>query len=118
VTAMFHNFVLAREIASTAAQRLICLVEAVGRVLEMMRQDSEYRSGARIMPASVLNRLPSTMSLPEKTAAPSNWHRKESARAKIRLQVKKTLRKYGYRLDLESQAVITVLQQAAALAGE
>ena len=47
-----------------------------------------------------------------------DWHRKESARAKIRLQVKKILRKYGYPPDLESQAVITVLQQAEALAEE
>jgi type I restriction enzyme R subunit len=47
-----------------------------------------------------------------------DWHRKDSARAKIRLTVKKVLRKYGYPPDLENQAVITVLQQAEALAEE
>jgi type I restriction enzyme R subunit len=47
-----------------------------------------------------------------------DWHRKDSARAKIRLTVKKILRKYGYPPDLENQAVITVLQQAEALAEE
>jgi type I restriction enzyme R subunit len=36
-----------------------------------------------------------------------DWHRKDSARAKIRLTVKKILRKYGYPPDLENQAVIT-----------
>jgi type I restriction enzyme R subunit len=45
-----------------------------------------------------------------------DWHRKESARAKLRLSVRKILRKYGYPPDLEQQAVITVLEQAEALA--
>lgn len=47
-----------------------------------------------------------------------DWHRKESARAKIRVLVRRILRKHGYPPDLENQAVLTVLQQAETLAEE
>ncbi|MGK9476342.1 type I restriction endonuclease subunit R [Melioribacter sp. OK-6-Me] len=45
-----------------------------------------------------------------------DWTRKESARAEIRLKVKKILRKYGYPPDREKTATETVLEQAALVA--
>ena len=42
-----------------------------------------------------------------------DWTIKESARAKIRLTVKRTLRKYGYPPDKHEKAAETVLEQAA-----
>jgi type I restriction enzyme, R subunit len=44
-----------------------------------------------------------------------DWAHRESARARIRVLVKRILRKYGYPPDLEDAAVRTVVQQAEAL---
>lgn len=44
-----------------------------------------------------------------------DWTRMETARARMRLVVKRILRKYGYPPDLQDAAVQNVLQQAEAL---
>ncbi|WP_443700767.1 type I restriction endonuclease subunit R [Pseudomonas sp.] len=44
-----------------------------------------------------------------------DWAHRESARARLRVLVKRILRKYGYPPDLQDVAVQTVLQQAEAL---
>lgn len=44
-----------------------------------------------------------------------DWARRDSARARMRVLVKRILRKYGYPPDLQDAAVQTVLQQAEAL---
>ena len=44
-----------------------------------------------------------------------DWQHRESARARMRVLVKRILRKYGYPPDLQAGAVQTVLQQAEAL---
>ena len=45
-----------------------------------------------------------------------DWAHRESARARMRVLVKRILRKYGYPPDLQDAAVQIVLQQAEALA--
>jgi len=45
----------------------------------------------------------------------TDWTVRESARAKIRVMVRRILRKYGYPPDLQSEATILVLEQAEAL---
>jgi len=47
-----------------------------------------------------------------------DWTLRESARAKIRVMVKRILNKYGYPPDLQEAAVKTVLQQAELLCAE
>lgn len=44
-----------------------------------------------------------------------DWHKRESARARMRILVKRILKKYGYPPDLADDAVQTVLQQAELL---
>ena len=44
-----------------------------------------------------------------------DWAHRESARARMRVLVKRILRKYGYPPDLQDKAVQTVLQQAEEL---
>ena len=44
-----------------------------------------------------------------------DWAQRDSARARMRVLVKRILRKYGYPPDLQEEAVITVLQQAEKL---
>jgi type I restriction enzyme R subunit len=51
-------------------------------------------------------------------SATIDWTLRESARAKIRVIVKRILNKYGYPPDLQDQAVQTVLQQAELLCAE
>ncbi|WP_062784826.1 type I restriction endonuclease subunit R [Novosphingobium capsulatum] len=52
-----------------------------------------------------------------KSNASVDWAHRESARARMRVLVKRILRKYGYPPDLQDAAVQTVLQQAELLAG-
>jgi type I restriction enzyme R subunit len=47
-----------------------------------------------------------------------DWTMKESVRAKLRVFVKRTLRKYGYPPDLQKKATETVIQQAELLGTE
>ncbi len=47
-----------------------------------------------------------------------DWTLRESARARIRVMVKRILNKYGYPPDLQEEAVKTVLQQAELLCAE
>lgn len=47
-----------------------------------------------------------------------DWHKKESARARMRILVKRILKKYGYPPDLSTEAVQTVLEQAEVLLRE
>ena len=47
-----------------------------------------------------------------------DWAHRESARARMRVLVKRILRKYGYPPDLQDSAVQTVLQQAEALSAQ
>jgi len=51
-------------------------------------------------------------------SATIDWTLRESARAKIRIIVKRILNKYGYPPDLQDVAVQTVLQQAELLCAE
>jgi type I restriction enzyme, R subunit len=48
----------------------------------------------------------------------TDWKHRDSARARIRVHVKRLLRKYGYPPDLQDAAVQNVLQQAEALSAE
>ena len=50
-----------------------------------------------------------------KSSASVDWQHRESARARMRVLVKRILRKHGYPPDLQDSAVRTVLQQAEAL---
>lgn len=47
-----------------------------------------------------------------------DWQTKESVRARLRLEVKKVLRKYGYPPDKEKLAIEKVLEQAEVVAGD
>lgn len=52
-----------------------------------------------------------------KANASVDWSHRESARARMRVLVKRILRKYGYPPDLQDEAVQTVIQQAELLTG-
>jgi len=47
--------------------------------------------------------------------ATDDWHKKESARARMRILVKRILKKYGYPPDLSIEATQLVLEHAETL---
>ena len=47
-----------------------------------------------------------------------DWNLRESARAKMRVMVKRLLRKYGYPPDKQERATQLVLEQAEVVCGE
>ena len=53
-----------------------------------------------------------------KASATIDWTMRENVRARLRVIVRRTLRKYGYPPDKQEKATETVLEQAALLAGE
>ena len=53
-----------------------------------------------------------------KVSVSTDWTHRASARARIRVLVKRILRKYGYPPDLEDAAVQNILQQAEVLSAE
>ncbi len=61
----------------------------------------------RVIAQELLNSL--------RTNASVDWQHRQSARARMRVLVKRILRKHGYPPDLQDAAVQTVLQQAEAL---
>ena len=63
--------------------------------------------GLRVIAQELLSSLKSNVSV--------DWAHRDSARARMRVLVKRILRKYGYPPDLEDAAVQTVLQQAELL---
>tara|TARA_R110001599_G_scaffold294201_1_gene498177 strand:- start:2310 stop:5450 length:3141 start_codon:yes stop_codon:yes gene_type:complete len=64
----------------------------------------------KIIAVEVLNQLRNNVTV--------DWHKRESARADMRVLVKRILRKYGYPPDLSDQAVQTVIEQAERLLAE
>lgn len=51
-----------------------------------------------------------------RSSATIDWTRKESVRAKMRIEVRKLLARYGYPPDLQKAAVDLVVRQAEVLA--
>jgi type I restriction enzyme R subunit len=64
----------------------------------------------RIIANELLNSIKSNVTV--------DWHKKESARAKMRILVRRILRKYGYPPDLANEAVRIVIAQAEAVLAE
>jgi type I restriction enzyme R subunit len=64
----------------------------------------------RVVAHEVLDQLRSNVTV--------DWHQRESARARMRVLVKRILKKYGYPPDLADEAVQTVLAQAEILLRE
>jgi len=75
-------------------------------------------SARELMQVSQLRELAVVLTEKVRNNASIDWTIKESARAKLRVIVKRTLRKYGYPPDMEKLATETVLKQAELIADE
>ena len=79
---------------------------------------AENQSARNIMGEPALRLIAHELMMSIKENVSVDWMHRETARARIRVLVKRILRKYGYPPDLQDSAVQTVLQQAEALSAE
>jgi len=75
-------------------------------------------SAVAVMGDEVLSRLARELADTVRENATIDWTLRESARAKLRVMVKRTLRKYDYPPDKQKKATETVVQQAELLGEE
>ncbi|HAI29878.1 MULTISPECIES: type I restriction endonuclease subunit R [unclassified Thalassospira] len=76
---------------------------------------AENASAVEVMGNDALKVIAHELLTGLKNSVSVDWQHRDSARAKMRVLVKRTLRKYGFPPDLQDQAVQTVLKQAEAL---
>lgn len=76
---------------------------------------AENQSAAELMGNDSLKVIAHELLVSLKGSATVDWSRRESARARMRVLVKRILRKHGYPPDLQDAAVQTVLRQAEEL---
>jgi type I restriction enzyme R subunit len=76
---------------------------------------AENESAVDIMGNDLLKMIAHELLINLKSSISVDWSRRESARARMRVLVKRILRKHGYPPDLQDNAVQTVLRQAETL---
>lgn len=79
---------------------------------------AENESAKELMQKAILRELAVVLTENIRKSVTLDWTIKESARAKLRVVVKRLLKKYGYPPDMELLATETVLEQAELLADE
>lgn len=75
-------------------------------------------SAVELMKKDTLRELAVVLTEKVRANASIDWTIKEDVRAKLKVLVKRTLRKYGYPPDMQKLATETVLQQAEKIADE
>jgi type I restriction enzyme R subunit len=79
---------------------------------------AESQSAVELMGSESLKIIAHELLVSLKDSVTVDWSHRESARARMRVLVKRILRKYGYPPDLQDAAVQTVLRQAEALSAQ
>ena len=79
---------------------------------------ADNKSARELMGKETLRELAVVLYEKVKKNASIDWTIKESARAKLRVVVKRTLREYGYPPDMQELATETVIKQAEMIADE
>ncbi|CAH0193107.1 type I restriction endonuclease subunit R [Stenotrophomonas lactitubi] len=79
---------------------------------------AENENAVQVMGNDALKVIAHELMVGLKGSVSVDWSHRESARARMRVLVKRILRKYGYPPDLHDSAVQTVLKQAEALSTE
>jgi type I restriction enzyme R subunit len=124
----YHNKILT---AAEVIDELIALSKEIQALdqehEEMGLSDFEYafysavaenESARELMRVEKLRELAVVLTERVRANASIDWTIKESARARLRVIVKRTLRKYGYPPDMEQLATETVIKQAELIADE
>ena len=77
---------------------------------------AENGSARELMAHDTLRTLAKLLVQTIRDSATVDWTRKEGVRAKMRIEVRKMLAKYGYPPDLQKAAVDLIVRQAEAIA--
>lgn len=118
----------------TAAEFVNELIELAKKIKEADKRQKEMRlsdeenafytaiadnqSARELMGNETLRELAIVIYQKVRENATIDWTIKESARAKLRVVVKRTLRKYGYPPDMQELATETVIKQAELIADQ
>jgi type I restriction enzyme R subunit len=105
---------LARDISAASARGMELGLNA--EELAFYDALAENGSARELMQHEQLRMLAQVLVTTIRSSASIDWTRKESVRAKMRIEVRKALARYGYPPDLQKAAVDLVLKQAEALA--
>jgi type I restriction enzyme, R subunit len=105
---------LARDISAASARG--AQLGLNGEELAFYDALAENGSAKELMQHEQLRMLAQVLVQTIRTSASIDWTRKESVRAKMRVEVRKALAKYGYPPDLQRAAVDLVIRQAETLA--
>lgn len=121
----YHNRALATQEVIEALIALAREIEAAkkrGEVLNLSDDELAFydalaanESAVRAMGNQELRTIAAELVTSVRQSVTIDWSVRESARAKIKVMVKRILRKYGYPPDLQDEAVQTVLLQAETL---
>lgn len=79
---------------------------------------SHNESAVEVMGDEVLSKLARELTSTLRRSVTVDWSLRESVRARLRIEVKQLLKKYGYPPDMQDDATKLVLQQAEALGDE
>lgn len=78
---------------------------------------ASHETAEEVMGDDILKAIAHELSKAIKANMSIDWNPRESARAKMRITVRRLLKKYGYPPDLQKMAVETVVKQAELMAG-
>ena len=79
---------------------------------------ADNESARELMKKDKLRELAINLTEQVKNNASIDWTKKESVKAKLRVSIRRTLRKFGYPPDMEELAVDNTLKQAELIAEE
>ena len=79
---------------------------------------AQNESAVQVMGVDELKVIATELVVNVRKSVTIDWTVRESARAKIRVMVRRILRKHGYPPDLQAEATKLVLEQAEALCAE
>ena len=124
----YHNRAIATQEVIEELIKLAKELDAAGkRGQELGLNDDEVafydalaanESAVQVMGDDKLKVIAAELITKVRTSVTVDWTLRESARAKIRVMVKRILNKYGYPPDLQEEAVKTVLKQAELLCAD
>ena len=103
-------------ISDGVSARLVSLTAGLDRFAPVA--DDRRRDARRLGPARSIARLGQMLVRTIRASASIDWTKKESVRAKMRIEVRKMLARYGYPPVLQKAAVDLVIRQAEALAAD
>jgi type I restriction enzyme, R subunit len=98
--------------------RAISTMQVIEELIQLAKELDAATKAGQAMGDDKLKLIAAELITQVRKSVTIDWTLRESARAKIKVMVKRILNKYGYRPDLQDDAVKTVLAQAELLCAD